>query len=430
MATDFANADNIVATLVRILDAESLDSVASIVRSADLRFEHTGYDNWNGGTDLYTLFLLVSPERFARIGAERESLEKVLTEKVKPVIDTLSDDWVSVQIRPRLIGKSPQNQTGQRISEVTRRDIIDFFTVSGTPWSGAMDETEFLERLYKMEKIPSTDSRFPTAAGDIHQHRINNFDWPDDWVFSDDRFELHHSDEKFLRFLAETLHPVVRRDPEQVAMLLRELNKRLQPDGWELAEAETISGRPCYAAQRVRSGAVMAVTRARVAADMLDAGWMSHEIKRMEKAIDTDPSLAIGTAKEFVETCCKTILTRRGQGPPKGVDIPMLVKLTAKELKLIPDSIQDAAKGADVIRNILRNLATITQGIAELRGLYGTGHGRDGKHRGLQPRHARLAVAAAIAFVDFVVETYRDREEQEPKPPLHIPSNPAIDPTK
>jgi hypothetical protein len=51
------------------------------------------------------------------------------------------------------------------------------------------------------------------------------------------------------------------------------------------------------------------------------------------------------------------------------------VKLTAKELNLIPDGIPDAAKGADVIRGILRNLATLTQGLAELRGLYGTGHG-------------------------------------------------------
>ncbi|MBW4040447.1 MAG: abortive infection family protein [Acidobacteria bacterium] len=266
-----------------------------------------------------------------------------------------------------------------------------------------------------VEKIPSTDRRFETVGGDIHQHRVNNFDWPDDWVFYDNRFELHHSDEKLLRFLAETLHPVVQRDPQKVAILVGELNKRLQLDGWELAEAETISGRPCYAAQRVRSGAVMAVTRARVAADVLEAGWMKHEITRMEKAIHTDPSLAIGTAKEVVETCCKTILTRRGQVPPKGADIPMLVKLTAKELNLIPDGIPDAAKGADVIRMILRSLATMTQGLAELRGLYGTGHGRDGKHRGLQPRHARLAVAASIAFVDFVAETYREREDQQPK---------------
>ncbi|WP_241693238.1 abortive infection family protein [Pseudomonas syringae] len=44
-----------------------------------------------------------------------------------------------------------------------------------------------------------------------------------------------------------------------------------------------------------------------------------------------------------------------------------------------------------------------------------TGHGKDGQHRGLQPRHARLAVAAAVAFIDFVSETHRYREASEPE---------------
>ena len=194
----------------------------------------------------------------------------------------------------------------------------------------------------------STDPRYKSAAGDIYQHRVNNLDWPDDWVFDDERFGLAASDEKLLRFLAETVHPVVRRDKDEVLVLVQELNNRLRQDGWELAEAEKISGRSCYAAQRIRSGAVMAVTRARVAADVLDAAWMHGEIARMTKAADADPSLAIGTAKELVETCCKTILSRRNVEIPKGADLPKLVKMTATELQLIPDGISEAAKGADV----------------------------------------------------------------------------------
>ncbi|WP_425311225.1 abortive infection family protein [Leptospirillum ferriphilum] len=58
---------------------------------------------------------------------------------------------------------------------------------------------------------------------------------------------------------------------------------------------------------------------------------------------------------------------------------------------------------------ILRNLSALTKYLAELRGLYGSGHGRDGKHRGLEPRHARLSVGVAVAFIDFVTETYKER---------------------
>lgn len=53
-------------------------------------------------------------------------------------------------------------------------------------------------------------------------------------------------------------------------------------------------------------------------------------------------------------------------------------------------------------RLILRDPTQLTKNLAQLRGLYGMGHGRDGQHRGLKPRHARLAVASAVAFIDFV----------------------------
>jgi hypothetical protein len=137
---------------------------------------------------------------------------------------------------------------------------------------------------------------------------------------------------------------------------------------------------------------------------------MQKEIERVENAIDRDPALAIGTAKELVESCCKSVLTKRGVLYSTSADLPTLTKLVAKELGLVPEDITDAKKGAETIKLILRNLAALTQYLAELRGLYGSGHGRDGRHRGLQPRHARLAVGAAVSFIDFVTETFRERQ--------------------
>ncbi|HGM5585016.1 MULTISPECIES: abortive infection family protein [Pseudomonas] len=58
----------------------------------------------------------------------------------------------------------------------------------------------------------------------------------------------------------------------------------------------------------------------------------------------------------------------------------------------------------------LRNLPQITSNLTQLRGLYGTGHGKDGQYRGPQPRHAQLAVAATGTSIDFVSETHRYRE--------------------
>jgi len=54
------------------------------------------------------------------------------------------------------------------------------------------------------------------------------------------------------------------------------------------------------------------VADVRDAAQELQAPHLAETIHRLEAAIDADPALAIGSAKELVDTCCKTIL--RGPG--------------------------------------------------------------------------------------------------------------------
>lgn len=155
--------------------------------------------------------------------------------------------------------------------------------------------------------------------------------------------------------------------------------------------------------------------RARVAAlaagDVVDGSYIRTQIARMEAAIDEDPALAIGTAKELIETCCKTILEERGlvlEGTP---DVAGLTKATLRVLKLVPEGVPEQARGASAIKRLLSNLGTIGNNMAELRSLYGTGHGSHARTKGLAPRHARLAVGAAATLVTFLFETHRDLTE-------------------
>src|SRR4051812_3257547 len=103
---------------------------------------------------------------------------------------------------------------------------------------------------------------------------------------------------------------------------------------------------------------------------------MHQEIERIEAAIETDPALAIGTAKESVETCCKHIAEALKVELPSNPDMPVLVKAVLKGLRLVPEKIPESSKGAESIKRTLSSLSQITQGLAELRKLYGTGHGR------------------------------------------------------
>jgi eukaryotic-like serine/threonine-protein kinase len=130
------------------------------------------------------------------------------------------------------------------LTQVTRRKVIQ--ALDGVTWWGRLDEIEFLRRLYDLDQLPSTDSRFSDAEGDIHQHRVNNDDWSDAWIFDDDRFGLARgSDHVFLRFLAEMLHPEVRGPIESRRIVLK-INRHLSRDGWEVTPVGEISGDPIY----------------------------------------------------------------------------------------------------------------------------------------------------------------------------------------
>jgi hypothetical protein len=233
-------------------------------------------------------------------------------------------------------------------------------------------------------------------------------------VFSDPRFDLICvSDEAFLQFLCEMIHPVVRPESQQVDKLLHVFNQHLFADGWEIAARSRISGKPVFSARRrvAQSRPAWGVVRPLV--EVLNAEYVNQQITRMEAAVVSDPELAIGTAKEFVETICKTILRECGQSVSGRVDLPQLVKLVREKLDLLPQDIPEKAKGAETVKRVLSNLGAVAQGLAELRGLYGSGHGKDARVKGLRSRHAGLAVGAACTLAVFLFETYRERKEHK-----------------
>jgi hypothetical protein len=294
------------------------------------------------------------------------------------------------------------------ITEITRQAIIDELLVGRIWWGGRQDEVSFLNRLYRLSELPSYDMRYADAAGDIHQHCVNNDDWPAEWVFTDPRFELATDDEKFLHFLAATVHPAVRPDKEEAQGIVEMYNRHLSPDGWELVEEAQISGRPVYAGRsRLTVPAALKHVERTVAAG--DKDYLTTQITRMEAAIESDPELAIGTAKELVETACKTVLVALGVTPDREWNLAKLVNETGKMLNVTPADVSDTAPAADSIRKVLGSLGGIVSGIAELRNAYGTGHGKGLGQGGLGPRHARLAVGAAATLAAFLFETYEQR---------------------
>jgi len=120
---------------------------------------------------------------------------------------------------------------------------------------GRLDEIKFLSRVWDLESMPSTDPRCNNALQDIGQHTVANYDWEDGWVYGDERFGLEDGeDEIFLRFLCETIHPMVRAQVADAERICRLYNRVLTNDGYELREQARISGKPVFGAAYVRGG--------------------------------------------------------------------------------------------------------------------------------------------------------------------------------
>lgn len=168
----------------------------------------------------------------------------------------------------------------KRITEVTRRDLFDIIQEGFDkeietleyephydrmmpsfekihvymPYSGRFSEVDFLDRLYHLNEMPSTDSRYKNARGDIICHTVSFDDWPAYWFLDDDRFELKDGfdDEPLLKFLCEMLHPSVREEDSPWREYLDKFNDLLRQDGYEIYSSYRISGRDVYKTREYR----------------------------------------------------------------------------------------------------------------------------------------------------------------------------------
>lgn len=425
-----------------------------------------------------------------------------------------------------------------KIGETTRRDIASIFQYGIEikegfenkkvlyPYYGRLDEIPFLKRIYNLSQLPSNDSRFANAEGDIWQHTRNNSDYEEGWVFEDERFELlSGTDEAFLRFLCAVFHPAVRAESGAWRDVLNEVNGLLRNDGYELYPDSKISGKDVYGwhmyqagkkltqqeigmfmrlfnrngyvldfttnefdvftmesigtplcakyknskgkslvayiseaddsdvikllkdllkhyeekyepeyskendedafgysrfnaeysrtyekckeiMRRISGDAAPLAPAAAVLKGKFSSGYLTAQIDLMIEMQSTNPTEAIGKAKELIESCCKTILDENGVVWDKNWDVGQLTGETLKLLKLMPRDIPETAPAAAEMKALLGNLRAIATNVAALRNPYGSGHGKSASYKGLEERHAKLAVGCSITLVGFLWDTH------------------------
>jgi hypothetical protein len=86
------NIDKYLATAAEMLMAEGMTEAADLLRTTAPKVEETGYDNWNGGTTMWTIYLAVEPTEYVALGPKRETLEDQIDTRLKPILERFTHD--------------------------------------------------------------------------------------------------------------------------------------------------------------------------------------------------------------------------------------------------------------------------------------------------------------------------------------------------
>lgn len=136
-----------------------------------------------------------------------------------------------------------------------------------------------------------------------------------------------------------------------------------------------------------------------------DPSAINDHLARLGDTVETDPRLAVSTAKALVESTAKLVLSTRGIGYAKNDKLPALVNSAQEALAL-------SAKGVSgempALRKILQSLVALAQGVTEIRNQVGVDHGAETIPTWVRPRHARLVVGAAQVWCQLMLETLAD----------------------
>ena len=153
-------------------------------------------------------------------------------------------------------------------------------------------------------------------------------------------------------------------------------------------------------------------------AALKDPSAIREQLDRIQRAIADDPALAVGSAKELIESTAKVVLAERGKAVSEKADLPELVRQAQQALALHPSSAAPGPDGTDAVKRILGGVSTIAAGPRRATQPRLRHRPRPaGARVGLRARHAHLAVNAAFTWCQLMLDTLADPEAPWRKQP-------------
>ncbi len=144
------------------------------------------------------------------------------------------------------------------------------------------------------------------------------------------------------------------------------------------------------------------------------ADWLPHieeQVSAIEQAVVEQSRLAFDLAKTLVESICRAVLKERSVNYSNNDDLPKLHKLVTQNLPLLPPAASSEAEVRKSLQKTTGGLASIVQGIAELRNACGlASHGSGEPRPKLEAAQILVAVQAADAITGFFYRVFKDTQ--------------------
>lgn len=121
---------------------------------------------------------------------------------------------------------------------------------------------------------------------------------------------------------------------------------------------------------------------------------------------ESDPEGAITIARTMLESTCKFILDMENEDYNEKMDLPTLYKKVQKQLNLAPDGHTEP-----LFRQILGGCASVIYGLGSIRNKLSDAHGKGIVSYKPSKRHAQMAVNMAGTMADFLISTWKDKNE-------------------
>jgi hypothetical protein len=97
------DADLLIQNVARLFATEGDAKLVAVLSNSETSASQTDYDNWNGGTYTYTIFLDLPQAVFSEIQSELQQIEESIEKKLSVFSHKYPGPWMKIKIVPLLV---------------------------------------------------------------------------------------------------------------------------------------------------------------------------------------------------------------------------------------------------------------------------------------------------------------------------------------